>query len=73
MINALKIWTTDHRDPVNAYLRLCFAENRALMLQSDLGRVFDQLEAEFESPLSGTPLQQAVQHFQEGVFQHSWA
>ena len=73
MIDALKTWTTDHRDPVNAYLRICFAENRALLLQSDLERTFEKLAAESESPLAGTPLQQAVRHFQEGVFQHPWA
>ena len=73
MIDVLKAWTTDHPDPVNAYLRACFDEKRALLLQSDLRNVFDKLAAEFESPLEGTPLQQAVRHFQEGVFQHPWA
>lgn len=41
MIDALKIWTAEHRDPVDAFLRRCFAENRALLLQSDLCAVLD--------------------------------
>jgi sucrose synthase len=73
MIDSLRKWMADHRDPVTAYLRHCFAENRALLLQSDLRRVFDTMAAEYPSSLAGTPLQQAVQHFQEGVFQHAWA
>jgi len=73
MIEALKTWTTDHRDPVDAFLRRCFAENRVLLLQSDLSRVFDGLTAESAGPLDDTPLHQAVRHFQEGVFQHPWA
>lgn len=73
MIDALKTWTTDHRDPVGAYLRNCFADNRALLLQSDLCHVFDSLAREYEIDLKGTPLHQAVRHFQEGVFQQPWA
>lgn len=73
MIDALKTWTADHRDPVGAYLRNCFAENRALLLQSDLCHVFDALAREYEADLKGTPLHQAVRHFQEGVFQQPWA
>ncbi|MBD3812409.1 sucrose synthase [Thiobacillus sp.] len=73
MIDALKTWTTDHRDPVDAFLRRCFAENRVLLLQSDLCHVLDTLATESAGSLDGTPLQQAVRHFQEGVFQHPWA
>ena len=73
MIEALKTWTTDHRDPVDAFLRRCFAENRVLLLQSDLLHVLEGLAAESPLPLDGTPLQQAVRHFQEGAFQHPWA
>ncbi|MHB1092358.1 sucrose synthase [Thiobacillus sp.] len=73
MIDVLKTWTTDHRDPVDAFLRRCFAENRVLLLQSDLLHVLDGLAAESPLPLVGTPLQQAVRHFQEGAFQHPWA
>ena len=74
MFDALKAWTADHRDPVDAYLRRCFAENRALMLQSDLSQMLDALAVDpLRSPLDGTPLQQAVRHFQEGVFQSPWA
>ncbi len=73
MIDALKTWTMDHRDPVDAYLRRCFAENRALLLQSDLCGAFDALAADHPAPLDGSPLQQAVRHFQEGVFQSPWA
>lgn len=73
MIETLKAWTADHRDPVDAFLRRCFAENRALMLQSDLCRVLDGLAAESAGALDGTPLAQAVRHFQEGVLQSPWA
>jgi sucrose synthase len=73
MIDTLKIWIADHRDPVDAFLRRCFAENRALLLQSDLCQVLDAVAAESASPLEGTPLQQAVRHFQEGVLQPPWA
>jgi len=73
MIDALKTWTVDHRDPVGAYLRHCFAEERALLLQSDLCHVFDALAREYEADLKGSPLHQAVRHFQEGVFQQPWA
>lgn len=73
MIDALKAWTVNHRDPVDAFLRHCFAENRALLLQSDLCRVFDALDGEHAVRLQGSPLQQAVRHFQEGVFQRPWA
>lgn len=73
MIDLLKTWTTDHRDPVDAFLRRCFAENRVLLLQSDLVHVLESLAAESPLPLDGTPLQQAVRHFQEGAFQHPWA
>lgn len=73
MIDALKTWTADHRDPVGAYLRHCFAENRVLLLQSDLCHVFDALAREYEIDLKGSPLHQAVRHFQEGVFEQPWA
>ena len=73
MIDALKIWTAEHRDPVDAFLRRCFAENRALLLQSDLCAVLDALATESAGSLDGTPLQQAVRHFQEGVLQSPWA
>ncbi|MDA8127460.1 MAG: sucrose synthase [Betaproteobacteria bacterium] len=73
MIETLKVWTAEHRDPVDAFLRRCFAENRVLLLQSDLCRVLDALVAESASALAGTPLQRAVQRFQEGVFQRPWA
>ncbi len=73
MIDALKNWAAEHRDPVNAYLLRCFSEERSLLLQSDLARAFDQLAADHESPLTGTPLHRAVQHFQEGVFRRPWA
>ena len=73
MIEALKIWTAEHRDPVDAYLRRCFAENRALLLQSDLCRVLDALAAESASALAETPLAQAVRLFQEAVLQSPWA
>ncbi len=73
MIDALKSWTAEHRDPVDAFLRRCFAENRVLMLQSDLCRVLETLAMEPARQLDGTPLQQAVRHFQEGVFQSPWA
>lgn len=73
MIDALRTWTTDHRDPVDAFLRRCFAESRVLLLQSDLCHVLEALASETASPIDGTPLQQAVRHFQEGVFQHPWA
>lgn len=73
MIEALKAWSGDHRDPVHAYLRLCFSENRPLLLQSDLCRLLATLAAESGVPLDDTPLQQAVRHFQEGVFQSPWA
>ncbi len=59
---------------MDAYLRRCFAENRVLMLQSDLSQVLDALAVDpLRPPLDGTPLQQAVRHFQEGVFQSPWA
>lgn len=73
MIDSLKTWTMDHRDPVDAFLRRCFAENRVLMLQSDLCAVLEALAAELVCQFDGTPLQQAVRHFQEGVFQPPWA
>jgi len=73
MIGALKTWVMDHRDPVDAFLRRCFAEDRVLLLQSDLQRVLVTVAAESASSLDGTPLQQGVRHFQEGVFQHPWA
>ncbi|MDO9636856.1 MAG: sucrose synthase, partial [Thiobacillus sp.] len=73
MIDALKTWTADHRDPVGAYLRHCFAENRVLLLQSDLCHVYDALAREYEIDLKGSPLHQAVRHFQEGVFEQPWA
>ncbi len=73
MIEALKTWSGDHRDPVHAYLRHCFSENRALLLQTDLCRLLETLAAESGVTLKGTPLQQAVSHFQEGVFQPPWA
>ena len=72
MIDSLKTWTMDHRDPVDAFLRRCFAENRVLMLQSDLCAVLEALAADL-CQFDGTPLQQAVRHFQEGVFQPPWA
>lgn len=73
MIDALRSWIEAHRDAADAYLRRCFAENRTLMLQSDLCSVFDALAADYPAPLDGTPLQQAVRHFQEGVLQSPWA
>jgi len=73
MIDELKAWTAEHRDPVDAFLRRCFAENRVLMLQSDLCGVLAALAAEPAHQLDGTPLQQAVRHFQEGVLQSPWA
>ncbi|WP_324780346.1 sucrose synthase [Thiobacillus sedimenti] len=73
MIDALKAWTADHRDPVDAYLRRCFAAGRSLLLQSDLRQAFDALAAESPAPLAGTPLAKAVGLFQEGVLQPPWA
>jgi sucrose synthase len=73
MIEALKAWTTEHRDPVDAFLRRCFAENRALLLQSDLCRALDALAAESGGALADTPLARAVRLFQEAVLQSPWA
>lgn len=73
MIEALKAWTAEHRDPVDAYLRRCFAENRALLLQSDLCRVLDTLAAESAGALADTPLARAARLFQEAVLQSPWA
>jgi sucrose synthase len=73
VIETLTLWTTTHRDPVDAYLRRCFAENRPLLLQSDLQHIFDTLREESVQPPGDSPLAQAVRHSQEGVFQHPWA
>lgn len=44
-----------------------------MLLQSDLCHVFDALARDYETDLKGSPLHQAVRHFQEGVFQQPWA
>ncbi|MFP5403149.1 MAG: sucrose synthase [Gammaproteobacteria bacterium] len=73
MIDALKTWALAHRNPADAFVRGCFAEQRALLLQSDLARVLDAVAEACDAPLDGTPLQQAVRRFQEGVLQPPWA
>ncbi len=73
MIEPLRAWTAGNRDPVDAYLRRCFALGRSLLLQSDLCAVLDAQSAESALPLAGTPLERAVRNFQEGVLQHPWA
>ncbi|MEW6416128.1 MAG: sucrose synthase [Pseudomonadota bacterium] len=73
MIDALKTWAASHRDPMDAFLRRCFAEQRPLLLQSDLGRVLDAVSDSCGVTLDDTPLQRAVRRFQEAVLQPPWA
>ena len=73
MIDSLKAWVGEHRDPMDAFLRRCFAEQRALLLQSDLCRLLDGVAASCDVPLADTPMARAVRHFQEGVLQPPWA
>lgn len=73
MIDALKTWAAAHRDPLDAYLRRCFAEDRPLLLQSDLIALYRAQAAESPAPLAGTPFEAAVRRFQEGVMRAPWA
>ncbi len=73
MIEQLGTWTGTHRDILRAYLRRCFDEGRALLLQTDLFGVFEELRATAEEDLTGSPLEDSARLLQEGVFQAPWA
>ena len=40
MIENLRTWVGGHRDEMQAFLRRCFAEERPLLLQTDLRGIF---------------------------------
>ena len=67
MIEHLQDWSTTHRDALYAFLHRCFAQQRPLLLQSDLCAAFTALCADYPEDLDATPLREAVRHFQEAV------
>ncbi|MFP5380629.1 MAG: sucrose synthase [Gammaproteobacteria bacterium] len=73
MIEELHGWAHAHRDALQAFLRRCFAENRPLMLQTDLCSIFEELRAATPDELAGSPLEDSVMLLQEAVLQPPWA
>ncbi len=73
MIENLRIWVGGHRDEMQAFLRRCFAEERPLLLQTDLRGIFAGLAELGLDAGPGTPLDRVVRLLQEAVLQAPWA
>lgn len=73
MIGPLRAWAEEHGDALQAFLRRCFAEERPLLLQSDLCDIFQRLRATMTDELADTPLENTVRRLQEGVLRPPWA
>jgi len=72
MIRHLCAWGQEHPDALQAFLRRCFAEDRPLLLQTDLRGIFASLRETLDE-LAGSPLEDSARLLQEGVFQPPWA
>ena len=73
MIENLRTWVGGHRDEMQAFLRRCFAEERPLLLQTDLRGIFAGLAELGLDAGPGTPLDRVVRLLQEAVLQAPWA
>lgn len=73
MTEQLRAWAQEHRDAMQAFLRRCFSEERPLLLQTDLRRLFEDLRGTAAEELADSPLEDGVRLLQEGVLQPPWA
>ena len=73
MIENLRTWINCHRDEMQASLRRCFAEERPLLLQTDLRGIFAGLAELGLDAGPGSPLDRVVRLLQEAVLQAPWA
>ncbi len=74
MLDDLTAFAREHRDAVYALLSRCFALEKPVLLQPELGREFETLRQGYEKfPLEDTPLALFVHHAQEGLFRSPWA
>ncbi|MBP9033196.1 MAG: sucrose synthase [Pseudomonadales bacterium] len=73
MIENLRTWIRGHSDEMQAFLRRCFAEERPLLLQTDLRGIFAGLAELGLDAGPGTPLDSVVRLLQEAVLQAPWA
>jgi sucrose synthase len=73
MIETLREWSIAHQDDIQSFLRRCFADQRPLLLHTDLMACFRAEADERTEMLAGSPLESAVKRMQEAVLRPPWA